>query len=118
MDIPTHPHSKNRNKQQQSDNELDSPQIDAYGSNTSVRRKSIFQSLKLKKEKIPLPRPSSALGSERDNEKQNRKHRRSTGGTLRPARVSILLIKTHNLYDKNDVLEVDWIKWSVFDRNW
>jgi hypothetical protein len=78
--------SKTRS-QQQSESEIDSPQIDPYGSTTSLRRTGIFRSLKLKKDKIPLPRPSSAQGRETDDEKQQKKTRKSFRGTLRPARV-------------------------------
>ncbi len=74
---------------QQSESEMDSPQIDPYGSTTSLRRSGIFRSSKSKKNKIPLPRPSSAHGRETDDEKQQKKNRRSGGGTLRPARVKI-----------------------------
>jgi hypothetical protein len=88
MDASSHTFKKRNQQQHQSDNELDSPQMDRYSSNTPFRRKNIFQSLKFKKDKIPLPRPSSAHGDEPDTEKQNRKNRRSVGGTLRPARVS------------------------------
>ena len=49
-------HWKNRQQQQQSESEMDSPQIDPYGSTTSLRRNSMFQTLKSKKEKITLPR--------------------------------------------------------------
>jgi hypothetical protein len=79
-------HSKKR-QQQQSENEMDSPQIDPYGSTTSLRRGSFFRSSKSKKDKITLPRPSSARGGEPDDEKQQKKGRRSVGGNLRPARV-------------------------------
>jgi hypothetical protein len=90
---PPIPPSQNRNQQQKhSDNELDSTQIDSYKSNLPFRRKNIFQSLKLKKEKIPLPRRASAGIDERIDEKQNRKNRRMTSGSLRPARVNILIL--------------------------
>jgi hypothetical protein len=79
---------KNQNQDQKySENELDSPQIDPYNSNTSLRRKNFFQSFKFKKDKVPLPRSSSACG----DEKQNQKNRRSAGGSLRPARVHIFI---------------------------
>jgi hypothetical protein len=68
-------------RQQQSENE-----IDPYGSTTSLRRSGIFRLSKSKKDKIPLPRPSSARGRETDDEKQ-KKSRRSAAGNLRPARV-------------------------------
>jgi hypothetical protein len=80
-----------KNRRQQLDNEMDSPQADPYGSATSLRPSSFFQSLKPKRDKIPLPRPSSALGGVADDEKQQRKNRRSVGGTPRPARVSTFL---------------------------
>jgi hypothetical protein len=83
--------SKSRSRQQ-SDNEMDSPQADPYGSTSSLRRSRIFQSLKSKKDKIPLPRPASARGTETDDEKQQQqqpKYRKSNRGTLRPARVRI-----------------------------
>jgi hypothetical protein len=76
---------KNR-QQQQSETEADSPQIDPYGSTTSLRRGSFFRSSKSKKDKITLPRPSSARG-ERDDDKQQKKGRKSVSGSLRPARV-------------------------------
>ena len=77
-------------EQQQSESELDSPiTADPYGSTSSLRRSGIFQSLRSKKDKIPLPRPSSARGRETDDEKQQRKSRRSFRGSLRPARVRI-----------------------------
>ncbi len=71
-----------------SENEFDSQQIDPYSSNTSLRRKNFFQSLKLRKDKVPLPRSSSACAGD---EKQNKKNRQSTGGALRPARVNIFI---------------------------
>ncbi|CAF1086039.1 unnamed protein product [Rotaria sordida] len=85
--------SKNRH-QQQSENDTDSPQVDPYGSTTSLRRSGIFQSLKLKKDKIRLPRPSSARGGEPDDEKQQKKSRKSLGGTLRPARSLLNLLSS------------------------
>ncbi|CAF3109817.1 unnamed protein product [Rotaria sp. Silwood2] len=94
--------SKNR-QQQQSENDTDSPQIDPYGSTTSLRRSGIFQSLKLKKDKIRLPRPSSARGGEPDDEKQQKKSRKSTGGTLRPARSLLNLLSSgHSSSGKTD----------------
>jgi hypothetical protein len=74
--------------------EFDSPQIDTYSSNISFHRKNIFQSLKLKKTKVPLPRPSSASGIEHIDEKQQRKNRRTASGSLRPARVNISILLT------------------------
>ena len=70
-------------QRQQSENE-----IDPYGSTTSLRRSGIFRFGKSKKEKLALPRPSSARGRETDDEKPQPKARKSIGGTLRPARVS------------------------------
>lgn len=70
-------------QRQQSENE-----IDPYGSTTSLRRSGIFRFGKSKKEKFTLPRPSSARGRETDDEKPQPKARKSTGGTLRPARVN------------------------------
>jgi hypothetical protein len=78
-----------KSHRQQSESEMDSPQPDLYGSTTSLRRSGIFKSLKSKKEKISLPRPSSARARETDEEKPPRKNRKSTGGNLRPARVRI-----------------------------
>ena len=78
-----------KNRPPQSESEMDSPQIDPYGSTTSLRRSGIFQSLKMKKERLSLPRTSSARGRDTDDEKQQKKNRKSTGGTLRPARVRI-----------------------------
>ena len=69
---------KNR-QQQQSEN-------DPYGSTTSLRRGSFFRSSKSKKDKIPLPRPSSAQGI-RDDDKQQKKGRKSVSRSLRPARI-------------------------------
>lgn len=80
-----------------SENEFDSPQIDPYSSNTSLRRKNFFQSLKLRKDKVPLPRSSSACAGD---EKQNKKNRQSTGGALRPARVNIF-ISNVKIFHKN-----------------
>lgn len=56
--------------------------------NASFRRKSLFKSLKLKKDKIPLPRPSSASGNEQLDERQAGKNARIPSGTLRPSRVN------------------------------
>ena len=82
-------HSQNQNQEEKySENDFDSPQIDPYSSNTSLGRKSFFQSLKLRKDKVPLPRSSSACGGD---EKQNKKNRQSPGGVLRPARVNIFI---------------------------
>lgn len=75
------------NSHQQSENEMDSPQIDPYGLTTSLRRSGIFRSSKSKRDKISLPRTGSARGRDTDDEKQMKKNRRSAGGTLRPARV-------------------------------
>ncbi|CAF1157119.1 unnamed protein product [Adineta ricciae] len=87
-----------RNRQfQQSESEMDSPQIDQYDSTKTRRRSGIFQSLKLKKNKIPLPRPSSAQREETDDDKQQRKNRKTTGGTLRPARSLLSLFSAGNL---------------------
>ncbi|UJR13625.1 hypothetical protein I4U23_000638 [Adineta vaga] len=87
---------KNR-QSQQSESEMDSPQIDQYNSTTTRRRSGIFQSLKLKKNKIPLPRPSSAQKDEHDNDKQQRKNHKTNGGTLRPARSLLNLFTSGNL---------------------
>ncbi len=78
---------KNPRQSQQSENEMDGSQGDPYDSTASRRRSGIFQSLKLKKNKIPLPRPSSARGEESNDERQQKKNRKIIGGTLRPARV-------------------------------
>ncbi|CAF3715851.1 unnamed protein product [Rotaria sp. Silwood1] len=78
---------RSKKNQQQSENDTDSPHIDPYGSTTSLRRSGIFQSLKFKKDKIRLPRPFNEREDPND-EKQQKKNRKSTGGTLRPARVS------------------------------
>lgn len=86
MDASTS-HLKKR-QQQQSENEADSPRIDPYGSTTSLRRSGIFQSLRSKKDKVPLPRPSSARGREADVEKRQKKSQKETKGSLRPVRVS------------------------------
>ena len=82
----------NNQQQKYSDNELDNPQIDSFNPNGSFRRKSIFKSFKSKKEKIPLPRPSSASfdrhPDEKQQQQQHRKNQRVSSGTLRPARVN------------------------------
>lgn len=80
--------TKNRRKHQQQENETDNIQTDPYGSTHSLRRSGIFQTLKLKADKIRLPRPSSARGGDPDDEKQQKKNRKSASGALRPARVS------------------------------
>lgn len=64
--------------------QMDSPQID---SNPSSPRKNMLQSLRLNKDKVSLPRPTSAFDNEHTNEKQHRKNRPISGGSLRPARV-------------------------------
>lgn len=79
--------SRPRTSQQQSESEMGSPQVDPYGSTHSLRRSGIFQSLKLRRSKILLPRASSVRGRETNDEKQQRNSRKSTGGTLRPASV-------------------------------
>lgn len=79
--------SRNRHAQQQSESEADSPQADAYNATPTRRRSGIFQSLKLKKNKVPLPRPTSARKEGQDDERQQEKTRKSTSGTLKPARV-------------------------------
>jgi hypothetical protein len=82
MDASIH-NCNNRNQQEKhSEDEIDSP------SNVSFRRKNIFQSLKLKEDKIPLSHPSNACGRQFNDEQQNR---RSTDGKLPPARVNILI---------------------------
>ena len=88
MDASVPPTKSRRSlQQQQSENEMDSPQVDTYGSTTSLRRSGIFRFSKSKKEKFSLPRPLSARGKETDEEKPQPKTRKSIGGTLRPARV-------------------------------
>ena len=77
------------NRKQYSDNELDDPSTDGLDSNVKTRRRSIFGSIKFKKDKVPLPRPSSACGIDQLDEKQHRKSRQSTNGSIRPARVNI-----------------------------
>jgi hypothetical protein len=77
-----------------SKNELDSPQI-------SFHRKNIFQSLKLQKNKVPLPRPSNVDAAEHIDEKQRRKNRRITNGSLRPARVNIFILLTPEINSKD-----------------
>lgn len=74
-------------RQPQSENEMDSPPVNQYGSNSSLRRSGIFQSLRAKVEKINLPRPFSGRGKETDEEKQSKKLQRAPSTTLRPARV-------------------------------
>lgn len=73
-----------------SENVLDSPQI-------SLHRRNIFQSLTSKKNKVPLPRPSSVDTSEHIDNKQRRK----TSGSLRPARVNIFILLTSELNSKD-----------------
>ncbi|CAF1497088.1 unnamed protein product, partial [Didymodactylos carnosus] len=76
--------------------QLHNTQKEQFGSTTSLsrlRNSNIFKSLRSKKRKnnpkLPLPRPSSAKGDySEDNDNQKRNNRRS-GGTLKPARVCI-----------------------------
>ena len=77
-----------KGRQPQSENEMDSPPANQYGSSSSLRRSGIFQSLRAKAEKINLPRPFSGRGKETDEEKQSKKLQRTPSTTLRPARVS------------------------------
>ncbi|CAF1000555.1 unnamed protein product [Adineta steineri] len=90
--------SKNRQlQQQQSESEMDNSQLEPYGSTKIRRRSGIFQSLKLKKNKIPLPRPSSAQREDPSDDKQQNKNRKTTGGTLRPARSLLNLFSGGNI---------------------
>ncbi len=68
---------------------MDNGSIDGLNYNVSSQRKNTLRSLKSKKEKVSLPRPSSASGNEHLDEKQHRKNRQAASGTLRPARVNI-----------------------------
>ncbi|CAF4592386.1 unnamed protein product [Rotaria sp. Silwood1] len=88
---------KNRNQQTKySENEWNNSQIGFYNLNISSGRKSIFHSLKLKKDKTPLSRLSSAdIGKDVD-EKQNQKIRRLPSGTLRPAKSLLNLLTRGN----------------------
>ncbi|CAF2328547.1 unnamed protein product [Rotaria sp. Silwood2] len=82
-------HFKNRNQQNKyTENEWNNSEIDFNNSNISSRRKSIFHSLKLRKDKISLSRPSSINISDDVDKKENRKNRRLPSGTLRPAKGS------------------------------
>jgi hypothetical protein len=86
------PSQDNDQQQKYSENDLDSQQADSFNANGSFRRKSIFKSFKLKKEKIPLPRPSSASTDRHPDEKQqHRRNSRVASGTLRPARVNTFI---------------------------
>ena len=87
-------HSKYR-QQRQLESEMDSSQIDPYGSTTSLRQSGTSQLSKAKTDKISLPRPSSALGKELDDDKQHKKRRNSMLKTVRPARVSHTKIKNY-----------------------
>ena len=90
------------------------PPIDPLNSHNSRRRNNIFQSFKSKKEKIPLPRPSSAC-MERSDEKPDRKRRPSTSlGKLRPARVNILDERIDNMISFFSLDLVD----HQFSGNW
>ena len=64
-----------------------------YGSTSSLRRSGLLQSIKNQKNKFRLPRALSARGRETDEEKQARKSQKSSGTSLRPARVIILIIR-------------------------
>ena len=76
-------------RSQQSQNESDSLQGDPQDSAMALRRSSIHQSFKGKLDKLNLPRPFSARSRDVDEDKQQRKNRRTAGGTMRPARVSV-----------------------------
>ncbi|CAF0904344.1 unnamed protein product, partial [Rotaria sordida] len=90
-------HFNNRNQQNKySENESNNSQINLYNSDISVRRKSIFHSLKLKKDKIPLSRPSSVDIGNVVDQKQNRKNRLLSSGTLRPAKSLLNLLTGGN----------------------
>ncbi|CAF1115815.1 unnamed protein product [Rotaria sordida] len=90
-------HFNNRNQQNKySENESNNAQINLYNSDISVRRKSIFHSLKLKKDKIPLSRPSSVDIGNVVDQKQNRKNRLLSSGTLRPAKSLLNLLTGGN----------------------
>ena len=73
-----HPYFRTRIEHEQRkslDYVLVNAQMDMYSSNTSLARKNPFQSLKSKKERVPLPRPSSAGGSEHFDAKEHKKDR-------------------------------------------
>lgn len=78
----------NVQQEKQFDTDVEYSQPETFNPNGSFRRRSIFKSIKLKKDKIPLPRPSSASGNEPSDEKQQRKNQRISSGTLRPSRVN------------------------------
>jgi hypothetical protein len=77
---------------------LNNPSTDGLNSNVSTQRKNILNSFKFKKNKVPLPRPSSAGRIDQLDEKQHRKNRQTTNGTLRPARVNILFRKFKKIF--------------------
>jgi len=83
-----HQQQEQEQDQKQCDTDIENCQQETFNPNGSFRRRSIFKSLKLKKDKIPLPRPSSACGNEPSDEKQHRKNQRNSSGTLRPSRVN------------------------------
>ena len=91
-----HHHQQSIEQTEQSSKTTDPTTVeDQSNSTSSGRRGSIFRSFKSKKEKIPLPRPSSACDSARPDEKQDRKRRPSTSiGKLRPGRVNITYRKS------------------------
>ncbi|CAF0791783.1 unnamed protein product [Adineta steineri] len=78
--------SNNSNHQE---NEDDNSQIDSSNSKVQLRRRNIFQSLKLKKDKVSLSRSSSAYGSQYIPKKENQQ---SSDKTLRPAKSFINLL--------------------------
>ena len=85
MDVST---LRAKPRSQQSQNESDILQGDLQDSTLS--RNSIHQSFKGRNDKLTLPRPFSARSRDVDDDKQQRKTRRPAGGTLRPARVSVV----------------------------
>lgn len=70
-----------------SQTELNQAMTDSFNGNISTRRRSIFHSLKLKKDKTFLPRPTSFDADQIVDEKQNRKGQRLPSAPLRSAKV-------------------------------
>lgn len=86
-------HAKNRDQHEiNGENPFNGSHTNLYGSSISIRRKSIFQSLKSKFSKTTSSRPSSADANGRKSidGKQNKKTRGPLAGTFRSAGVNLL----------------------------
>jgi hypothetical protein len=85
-------HFNNQYQQQKhSENESDSKKIDSYNSNIPHYRKNSFQLLRIKKDKIPLPRPSSSCWEEHINENQYQTNRPVTAEPRGSTKVNIFI---------------------------